>query len=73
MVNQKTREYNQQYYRNNIDSFKKRDKARLVVQSCPCGGRYSDSSKHTHVKSKKHLKYLDVSKDNVELLGEELS
>jgi hypothetical protein len=49
---EKMREYKKKYRENNINKLKEKF-------NCECGGKYTYSTKSTHLKSKKHLKYIN--------------
>jgi len=46
-------------YRLNTD-FKNRElEYKRIKRDCPCGGKYTNGSRATHLKSKKHKRYID--------------
>jgi hypothetical protein len=61
----------EEYRVNNVDKLKAKEKeyrinnadkikARAITKfTCPCGGKYTYSSKSPHLKTEKHLKYLE--------------
>jgi hypothetical protein len=48
----KLKQYGKQYYDENVEKIK-------TKHGCQCGGKYTTSGKYTHVKTKKHTKYLE--------------
>lgn len=65
---EKIKEQTKQYYQANAEKIKERtkqyrqDNADKIKQKhdCPCGGKYTTSGKSTHLKTKKHQKYLET-------------
>lgn len=54
-----SKEYLKQYYLNNKDKFQSRSAVRVQTKyDCECGGKYSLSYKATHLKTKKHVKFM---------------
>lgn len=62
------KDYKKEYYQNNTETYKAKNKqyrqanADKIKQKhdCPCGGKYTTSGKSTHLKTKKHQKYLET-------------
>lgn len=54
--------YRAEYYINNIDKFK--DRAHQEFK-CECGGCYTYSGKSAHMKTKKHLKFIETQNIDV--------
>jgi hypothetical protein len=50
---QKKRDYDRQYDK------ERRGKGRLESKECGCGGRYSDSNRQVHFRSKRHMAWVD--------------
>ena len=49
-----------EYYEKNKDQFKLRESKRIVTYNdCECSGRFTNKNKSTHLKSKKHQKYIN--------------
>lgn len=79
MENIKIKIYQKEYYEKNKEYFKLKDKKRTEQKKiyyqkikdklntkfdCICGGKYTNSSKLKHTKTKKHLSYSSVKKIN---------
>ena len=66
---EKTKEYNKQYRLNNKDKIKQQKKQykqdnidKLKEKfNCQCGGKYTRVGKSSHIKTKKHIKFLNLS------------
>ena len=58
------KKYQNNYYENNKDKLQKKNKEyrknNTQTLLCICGSQYKQLSKHAHLKTKKHLKYLDT-------------
>jgi hypothetical protein len=52
----KYKEYRKEYYNNNKEIIKNKKKEKF---NCECGGQFSYSCKSGHLKTKKHLKYIN--------------
>ena len=52
----KIAEYNKEYYDNNKDKFK-------TKCECICGGKYTLNNKSIHIKTKKHIEYIEQQKN----------
>ena len=47
--------YNKKYYVDNTEKIKQHQNRK---NDCPCGGKYTNRNKQSHLKSKKHIKYI---------------
>lgn len=52
-------DYNRQYYEINKEKIKERKKERFI---CECGGSYTRHNRHCHLRTKKHINYLNQTK-----------
>ena len=54
----KKKENNKEYREKNKDKIKEKQNKK---SNCECGGKYTNSSKSTHLKSKKHLNFINTN------------
>jgi len=53
---EKYKEYSKEYYNNNKEIIKKKNKEKF---NCECGGKFTKINKLIHLKTKKHLKFIN--------------
>lgn len=59
--NRTKKEFNKLYYNQNKEQIKK---LKQIKHECECGGHYTTSHKASHLKCKKHQKYLEEQQQN---------
>ena len=59
---EKRSEYNKKWYEKNREKINARQKEKFT---CECGGRYTHTNKAGHLRTKKHLNYVEALNTNL--------